>query len=240
MLRIGICDDDMQYAEWLKSEIVRLAGGGVKVYLYNCGEDILEDADLQHELIILDMEMPFLDGIDVANEIRKENKNAVLVFISGVRTPTPAAFKAAPYRYLLKQFKKEEFEKEITDILKEVRRVFSDDCILCESKGTYLHVKLRDIYYISIIRDGCEVHFEDYREEKSRRWILRKKLKDISNDLEKKDFVYIHNSYMVNLYNIKTFSKKEVTLKDGTVLAVSRARYRAFEDRIFDYWGGKY
>lgn len=124
--------------------------------------------------------------------------------------------------------------------MKEVRRVFSDDCILCESKGTYLHVKLRDIYYISIIRDGCEVHFEDYREEKSRRWILRKKLKDISNDLEKKDFVYIHNSYMVNLYNIKTFSKKEVTLKDGTVLAVSRARYRAFEERIFDYWGGKY
>ena len=112
MLRIAVCDDDREYQLWLKEEIYKVFDAGAEVLLYSSGEDLLVDSDIMHEVIILDVDMPGIDGIETAIRIRKENRNALLIFISGVRNPTPESIKVSPYRYLLKSYGKEKIEQE--------------------------------------------------------------------------------------------------------------------------------
>lgn len=238
MIRIAICDDDSAYGAWLENMIFKAFGSGVEITYYSSGEDYLVDADQMHELIFLDVEMPGMDGIETAVQIRKENRNAVLVFISGVRNPTPESFKVAPYRYLLKCFSDKELEIELKEIFTETKRVFAEEYLVCEKNGCNIRVNLRDVLYISIIRGGCEVY--TYDEALANRGVLREKLTSIAEKLENKDFAYAHNSYLVNLRNVDSFSKTEVVLKDKTVLAISRSKYSVFEKQMFLYWGRKY
>ncbi|MBQ7797278.1 MAG: response regulator transcription factor [Lachnospiraceae bacterium] len=237
MIRVAICDDDREYGSWLEAEVRKVFGAGTEVYGYSSGEDYLVDVDMMHELIFLDVEMPGIDGIETAARIRKENRNAVLIFISGVRNPTPDSFKVAPYRYLLKSFSNEELEQELQEIYSETKRVFADDYLVCEKDGHSIRVKLLDILYISIVRGGCEIHTYDGHMDGG---FVREKLAVLAEKLESKDFAQAHNSYLVNLRNVDSFSKTEVVLKDKTVLAISRSKYGEFENQMFYYWGRKY
>lgn len=238
MIRIAICDDDREYGEWLESVVFKVFGSGVGITQYSSGEDYLVDVDQMHELIFLDVEMPGIDGIETAVRIRKENRNAVLVFISGVRNPTPESFKVAPYRYLLKSFSNEELERELMEILAETNRVFADDYLVCEKDGHSIRVNLLEVLYISIVRGGCEVHTFDGQTADG--GLIREKLAVLAKKLEDKDFAQAHNSYLVNLRNVDSFSKTEVVLKDQTILAISRSKYGEFEYQMFRYWGRKY
>ena len=237
MIRVAICDDDREYGMWLEMEILKIFGNGTEIYRYNSGEDYLVDSEIMHEVIFLDVEMPGMDGIETAVRIRKENRNAILVFISGVRNPTPESFKVAPYRYLLKSFSIDEMEKELKDIYQETCRVFTDEYLICEREGHNIRVNLLNILYISIIRGGSEVHVFD---ENGESLMIREKIGSLGDRLCHKDFAYAHNSYLVNLRNVDSFSKAEVVLKDQTTLAISRSKYSEFEKRIFEYWGRKY
>ena len=238
MIRIAICDDDREYGAWLENLIFHAFGNGVEVNQYSSGEDYLVAVDMMHELIFLDVEMPGIDGIETAARIRKENRNAVLVFISGARNPTPESFKMAPYRYLLKSFSVQELEKELTEIVAETKRVFSEEYLICEMDGHSIRVKLMDILYISIVRGGCQIRTYDGGNTDGA--FVREKLALLAKKLEDKDFVQAHNSYLINLRNVESFSKVEVVLKDQTTLAISRSKYSEFERRIFAYWGRKY
>ena len=238
MIRIAICDDDREYGTWLERVIFTVAGSGVEVTQYSSGEDYLVDVETMHELIFLDVEMPGMDGIETAARIRKENRNAVLVFISGVRNPTPDSFKVAPYRYLLKSFSDKELELELREIFAETKRVFADDYLICEKDGHSIRVNLLDIFYISIVRGGCEIH--TYTGHVADGGLVREKLAVLTKKLDDKDFAQAHNSYLVNLRNVDSFSKTDVVLKNKTMLAISRSKYAEFENQIFQYWGRKY
>lgn len=237
MIRVAICDDDREYGIWLEKEIREVFGSGTDIYQYSSGEDYLVDSEIMHEVIFLDVEMPGMDGIETAVRIRKENRNAILVFISGVRNPTPESFKVAPYRYLLKSFGIDEMRKELKDIYQETCRVFADEYLMCERDGHKIRVKLLDILYISIIRGGSEVHVFNGNGESL---MICERIGSLGERLCHKDFAYAHNSYLVNLRNVDSFSKTEVVLKDQTILAISRSKYSEFEKRIFEYWGRKY
>lgn len=240
MIRIAVCDDDQEYAKWLEGELYRLSGGGISVTLYSSGEDLLVDADIPYELVILDVEMPGINGTETAFQIRKENRNAILVFISGVKNPTPESFKVAPYRYLLKQFERKQTEMELLEILRETRSVFSDDFLVCTRNGVDIQVRLRNILYLSIARGGCRVHCIQENSQNEGPVMIKKRLWELEESLNDNDFFCAHNSYLVNLSQVASFSKKEVVLKDGTVLTVSRSRYAGFERRLFEFWGRKY
>lgn len=238
MIRIAICDDDREYGACLERKIFDTIGYGVEITQYSSGEDYLVDVENMHELLFLDVEMPGMDGIQTAAQIRKENRNAVLIFISGVRNPTPDSFKVAPYRYLLKSFAEEELERELKEIFAETRHVFSEDYLVCEKEGHCIRVHLLDVCYISIVRNGCEVH--TYKGHVADGGVVREKLKNLAKKLETKDFVQAHNSYLVNLKNVDSFSKTEVVLKNQIILAISRSKYMEFENQMFAYWGRKY
>ena len=238
MIKIAICDDDREYQSWLAEEIQEVFGTGYELYFYSSGEDLLVDSDIMHEVIFLDVEMPGINGIETAVRIREENRNALLIFISGVHNPTPESFKVSPYRYLLKRFGSEKMQQELRDISSEANRIFTEDYIVCEQECYTVRVKLLDILYISIIRSGCCVHV--YKENGIACLFLREKLGAVGKRLLKHDFAFAHNSYLVNLRNVDSFSRTEVVLKDKTILAISRSKYGEFEDRIFKYWGRKY
>ena len=85
MLRIAIVEDEAQCAEQLKEYIQRYGqenGRGFEVLHFSDGSEILQDYQPRYDIILLDIEMPKVTGMDAARAIREQEDNVVLMFIT--------------------------------------------------------------------------------------------------------------------------------------------------------------
>lgn len=248
MLRIAICDDDTKDIEYMKNVIFECGTGKneVRFSSYNSGEEFLSHAKeiANCDLLILDMQMKELDGHETAAAFRKLFPKATLVFWSGICRPTDESFKASPFRFLYKNYSREIMIREMKAVMEEVR---SKQNVL-QIVGNYYHnmicLEPDDILYIENCRLGSIIHpckeSIDYEFEQGD-IRTKKKLKELYETLQPFGFEYAHNSYIVNMnYVIKMSSDGELTLKDNTVLKVSRSKQRSFREAFSELMGHKY
>lgn len=86
MYKIAICDDDKNYREKIEKVIETegiLPKSEIRFYEYESGKELLENADILHDLVFMDMRMPGLDGNKSVLKLREYNRAAILVFCSG-------------------------------------------------------------------------------------------------------------------------------------------------------------
>lgn len=85
MVRIIIAEDDPFYAAQLKQflhDFSREFGQVFQITCYDNGEDLVEQYKPEYDLLLLDVEMPFLNGMQAAKEIRRVDPRATIIFIA--------------------------------------------------------------------------------------------------------------------------------------------------------------
>ena len=246
MYYIVICDDDKSYINYLKRMILKCGVDSEEImfYEYASGEELIESLGetKKIDLLILDMQMKEYDGNRTAKLFRKEHPSSVIVFCSGVCQPTVESFETTPFRYLLKEYGQERMIKELVPVIEEMKNKQTEPVVI----GTYRYEDIRlrpdDILYISIIRNGSEIHVvpEKAEGEKDRQLTSRKKISELYEELKDYGFEYAHNSYIVNLNHIKKKKTKELTLKDGTILTIARSKEKQLRQAFAKYKSHKY
>ena len=246
MYHIVICDDDKSYISYLKRLIIEcgVEAEEIMFYEYTSGEELIESLEetKKVDLLIQDMQMKEYDGNRTAKLFRKEHPSSVIVFCSGVCQPTVESFETTPFRYLLKEYSKERMIKELVPVINEMKSKQTEPVVI----GTYRYddVKLRpdDILYISIVRNGSEIHTVPEQADvgKGRPLTSRKKIDELYEELKDYGFEYAHNSYIVNLNHIKRKNTKELELKDGTVLTIARSKEKQLRQAFAKYKSHKY
>lgn len=241
MLEIAICDDDSNFIHYLKEMLEKtgIDNAQVKYYEYNSGEQLIDSLkdNINYSLLILDIQMPGMDGNQVAYELRKKKRNTTLVFCSGVYQPTPESFKVFPYRYLLKQYSDEKMISELQEIVEYLERKEKTPFIEVLVDGSTVKLKLENVIYISVAKRGSVVHTynTDLSLENERYLRSTKKVEELYGELSHYGFAYAHNSYIVNLRYVKIRSREEIELANGEILSVSRSKLPEFRKRMAEY-----
>ena len=246
MLKIAICDDNVGYATGLKNQIRALIPGEerVKFREYSRGNDFLFDLSEKREpdVLFLDVQMPDLDGYNIAKKMREQTELTLLVFCSGVAEPTPELFKVDAYRYLLKQYNPQQMRRELREII---------DCAVQKKEECYLwgyqrqsHYKimLEHILYISIAKRGSVIHLINYsyHGENITELNCKLRLSEIYEKIKEAGFEYAHNSYIVNMKYVLRRNSNEIELSDEIILSVSRSKAKTFEKSLCNYCSEMY
>ena len=236
VLRIAICDDTQSFLfetqeiarQWPRRPV------GMSIELYTDADALIEahKAD-PFDIILLDVVMPLLGGIDAAAEIRKQDKNVKIIFLSVTPEFAVDSYTVKADNYLLKPVDKQKFYACLDEIQDQLAE--SAKAITVKSTAAVHKIKLLEIEHLESqgklvffsLTGGRSIYGTDplYSYEKS---------------LTLKDgFFKCHRSYLVNIHKIRTFTPKEITMNSGFRIPISRNCQKEFETAYFTTLFGK-
>ena len=241
MIHIAICDDDKSFIEDFKRLLIRAGINGQEVmfYEYFSGEQFIKKLEDQSicDLLIMDMKMGRMNGNQAALRFRKKFPGTVLVFCSGVCQPTDEAFKAAPFRYLLKDYSEHKMLRELKEVVNEVQNKQNSPGIVGRYYYNLVRLRPDEILFIENAKHGSDIHVRNHSIANQYDTYIKtdKKIAELYDELKDYGFAYAHNSYIVNLdYIISMKSGGEITLEDGTILSVARSKLKSFREQFYD------
>lgn len=236
MIRIAICDDDSksvqsntQTAELCLTQLGMV--GEIETYTQsdNLLYDITEDS-FYYDLILLDIEMPGLTGMDLAAKIKPYLPNVKIIFITSHIEYAIDAFELSIFRYVPKNEMKNRLPTAITDALKllslEDGKVYT-----IQTNSRLEKIPYKDILYIE--RDGKNAQITTACGVSK----VRRTLQQIFNELASDDFIFIDRGCIVNVIHIMQIKDSMAILKNDIVLPISRSHLQDVKEQINNYWG---
>lgn len=225
MINIAVCDDDEVFAEGLKNMIESMKTDyllQLKVELYSHGMHLLRKVRerKRYDILFMDIAMKAPDGIEVANRIRKLDKNIIIIFVSSYNNYFVRLFDAEPVGFLPKPLHQGDFEKLFQKAYQKALR--QDNYYMFEFNKNIYKLSIRDICYFE--SKGRVIHAVT----RNNRYRFYEKLSQVENLLEDKcsSFLRVHQSFLVNVYHIDHLGYLRIFLKDGTELPVSEDRHK--------------
>jgi DNA-binding LytR/AlgR family response regulator len=216
----------------MKNETDKLAGilegMGIKPAVFNNGYDVPEyvQSGAAVDLCFLDIVMPGISGVELAEELRKDGYTGEIVFLTTVNDFAHQAFRVKAFDYLLKPPTPESVGG-IIDALKTSRENTDAASIAVQTPGKSTSVFLREISYVEVID-----HYVHFRLTNGADVTVRSAFEEIAARLlTDKRFIRCHRSYIVNMSYVKTVTSRDIVMRGGTEILISRS-YSGVKDTI--------
>lgn len=220
MLTIYLCDDDEILIKKYEGYLI----GFLEEYnieaqlkLFTSGEQLLfyiEDTSQYPDIVILDIIMKDINGIEVAKELRRKRYNTQIIFLSSDESFVFDSFNYSPLNYLLKENLSYTKCKEVLMRAIELYEKKNREIVMIKSGRSILPIELNDIIYAEssnrIILLNC----------KDNTYQFYSTLSNLEIKLVDKRFLRVHRSFIVNLNYIKKMDHCEITLNNLTKIPI--------------------
>lgn len=225
-LRVALCDEEGAHTVVEKhlEEWAEKYGEAYELHHFFSGEEILE-ADPCWDVLLLEVQLPGIDGIETAYRLNQRDRQYKLVILSQMEEVFKEAFRVGAYRFVTKPVCTEEIWEALNSVrmsLLEKKKV-----VVFRDKKKY-SICQKDILYISGKGSETEVYTKvsSYRSDLS--------LNGWEQQLDEGMFFRCHRSYIVNLSKIRKIDEK-IYLWDGEIVLLSRRRRRKIEELFSEY-----
>ncbi|WP_421938842.1 LytR/AlgR family response regulator transcription factor [Pedobacter sp.] len=222
--------DDNELARSTLKQLIKL-DNGLKL-VAECGqasEALTVMSASKIDLLLLDIEMPDLSGIDLARSLG--HQSPLIIFVTANRDYAADAFDLNVVDFMTKPLTPERFLQSILKA-KEIFRnqaLFSgsnkDDFIFIRDAGTIRRLRLNDVDYLEAKGDYVKIYTS------SKTYSIYSSLKSIEDKLPADRFIRIHRSFMINLNKIEAMDGSTVIV-NKTLVPVSEAYKPALNKRI--------
>lgn len=234
MINIAICDDEPGMVNELETRTKSFfAETETDISKFYDGTSLLKScADIDYDVIFLDIKMKAPDGMETARRLRDQSFSGYLIFVTILEDYVFDAFEVSAYDYLVKPVENDKFLRTMDRLQKRLDSSFltiqkeSESRLLALDEIVYCEVLNRKIYIHTI--SGEIVDYYDKIES------LEMKLKRSS-----RSFFRCHRSFLINLEHLTGFGKDSAHMYGGAEVPVSRLRREEFEAAVINYLKGK-
>lgn len=218
--RIAICDDmeeDVKYISsmvnmWAEKESITVAietFPSAESFLFRYAEQKAFD------ILLLDIEMPSMSGIELAKRIRKENDAVQIIFITGYTDYIAEGYEVFALHYLVKPLSETKLFEVLNRAVLKMRK--NEKALFLSLAGEMVRIPIYEIKYLEVQQNYVTVHSKkDYT--------VKKTLGEFERELDER-FYRMGRSFIVNLSFIDKITKTDVFLSDGSVIPLPRGQY---------------
>lgn len=229
--KIAICDDQKTELESISTLVERWSQQTqkkVNIATFPSAESFLFDyaEHKDYDILLLDVEMQELSGIDLAKQIRRENKRVEIVFITSHFEFAGEGYEVDALHYLIKPVQEEKLvsvlNKAVEKLLVEPRSVV----ITCDGETIKLYED--EILYVESFLHYISIHTtkQEYK--------IKKNLSAFEEELSD-CFYRTHRSFLANLQAVVRISRTTVVLKGNVELPLARGKYDDMNEAYIKY-----
>lgn len=233
LLRIAIVEDETASRMLLQEytqRYFREAGEKVNIQVFSDGLDIAEDYKPVWDILLLDIEMPHLDGMSAAGKIRCVDPFVVIIFVTNMARYAIKGYEVGALDFVLKPVNYAQISMKLRRAVK-LAQLREGRYVMVSVDGVKQKLAAEHILYIEVI--GHRLHI--YTQE--REYVATGSMQNMEEMLAGLPFARCSHSYLVNLRNVSGIQKDNV-LVDGHALPLSRSKRQEFLQRLSDYMGG--
>lgn len=234
MVRIAIVEDDPADLEQLMECLRRYErehSERFSIQSFSNPTDFLNPYRSDYDLILLDIELPLFNGMEVARHLREIDSVVTLVFITNMEQYAVNGYAVDAMDFVVKPLNYYRFSSMLRKALRSIARQEEKEVIV-QSAGKITRLRLSQIYYVEI-RD----HLLLYRTNQGRleSW---GKLADVESELSAYGFARCNSSHLVNLRHVVSVVGNSVDVA-GTRIPISQRKRKAFYSCVADYFSRK-
>ncbi len=234
-MKICYCEDEPAQANYLKEKInqwakVRNVKCEVDVFL-SAEELLFERAVFPYDLMLFDISMKKMNGMELAKNIREKDKEVKIVFLTSDKSFVFDGYEVNALRYLMKPIDQKKLY-DLLDYIEEISKKETVSYIILKADLENIRLAVDDVMYIE-----AEGHYVNiYQRDRS---CLRVK-EGFQQILQKfkeggGSFIACHRSYAVNLHNVNMISRTECKVGKEFILPVSRGLYMELNKAFIEY-----
>ncbi|MCD8342036.1 MAG: LytTR family DNA-binding domain-containing protein [Clostridiales bacterium] len=230
MTRVAIVEDDPIYSDQLQQYLNRYEQESGEKFLPVCfsdGVDLVEHYSADYDILLLDIEMPGLDGMTAAERIRKVDREVVIIFITNMSQYAIQGYAVEALDYVLKPISYYSFTQCIQRAMERMRRRTKQFHSVSTGKGETRKLELSQIYFMEVQKHTLIYHTTEGEITASGA------MSEVEQELQGR-FFRCNKGYLVNLEHVSSIQGDLVTV-GGQQLQVSRAKKKPLLDALNNY-----
>lgn len=230
-LKMAVCDDNPADIAFVHTEIdawARATGHGVMIEEYSSAESLLfaYEEDSSADVMLLDIELGGMSGMELAKRIRMKNRLVQLVFITGYMEYFSDGYDVEALHYLLKPVTREKLWAVLDRAYQRVS--VRERALLLTLPDETVRIPLYEIRFLEVQKNYVTIHADA-------EYTVKRTLREIEKELDDA-FIRTGRSFVVNLRYVQRITRTEVVLKDGTGVPLSRGQYDAVNQAMIRYF----
>ncbi len=222
VFHIAVCDDEAPMREKIASLVTgwaRERSHDISLSQFSSSESFLfhYEEKAEFDILLLDIEMGEMNGIDLAKKLRQKDKRLQIIFLTGYSEYISEGYEVAALHYLLKPIRPEKLFATL-DRAAENLKTAARTLTVVTAEETVL-LPLSEIRYAEVLRNYTTIHAEED-------YTVKMPLQELEKSLDE-SFFRVGRSYLVNLRRISRITRSEILLRTGESIPLPRRSYEA-------------
>ena len=233
MIKIAIVEDDSNYSQQLEEYLHKYEAEykeSFDVSTFSDGDAIVSHYHSQFDIILMDIEMRFMDGMSAAEEIRRMDKEVVIIFITNTPQYAIRGYAVEALDYILKPVSYFAFSQRLVRAISRMKKREQKSLVIPVKGGT-IRLAVSSIYYIESQGHNMLYHTA------SGEYTASGTMKDAEEALIPLHFFRGSKWYLINLQQVQGLGDGCAKLKNGQSVPLSRSRKKEFMEALAQYWG---
>lgn len=231
MINVAIVEDEEEVVSQLKGYLERFSAEneiGFEIFAFNNAVVFLENYKPKYDIVLMDIEMPDMDGMTAAERLRRYDKNVTLIFVTNMVQYAVKGYEVGALSFIVKPVKYSPFSMHMLRAVRDVG-ARKDDYVTVNSKNGVCRISAAEIMYIEV--SGHSLRLYTAKEAKE----IYGSLSEMEAKLTKYHFLRCNVCYLVNPKHISLISGNTVVINDVS-LQISRPRKKEFLRRLVDFF----
>lgn len=237
MYHIIICDDQASSILITKEYISTYSKSKnvpIEIITFTDGDSLLNYIFEENglcDLLLLDIDMPDISGLEVARQLRENHSPILLTFISSHSDYVFQSFAYSPFGFIRKEYLATDLPELLT---RSFLTISESNCyFLAKTNKGESRIPHKQIVYFELEGRNIVLHLASGADIKL---LERITIKELYHQFDPSIFTRIHSGCVVNLEYISEYQGNRIVLDDGTVLTVPRRKLKTVKDTLTIYW----
>ncbi|MBO4989587.1 MAG: response regulator transcription factor [Clostridia bacterium] len=235
MIRVALVDDEQEIFSSYRTLFERFAkeegwNEEFKLTFFSDGLELVESYKQGYDLILMDIDMKKLNGLETARALRKMDENVLLIFVTRFSQYAINGYQYEAFDFVLKPLDYATFKLKMKRIVKVLSRN-SGRTIFLRSEGGNVVLSCKTITYIEVIKHELIYHTTD------KTYRVYGTLVDAKKELADSHFILCHRSYLVNAAYVSKIQGMDIIV-NGEKLPISRNYKREVTEYMANFFAG--